>query len=219
MANVVNDTREVTSTPEEAEYELRGMVSSYWTGSRLLAGMFTFLAASLAFAYFYLKSSNFGNLWRPKNMTAPTADGAAIFAFTVAGALLVVFAQRRLRAGFVTDYKVAAWTAVLSLVTALGFQCYELTQLPFYPGASGYASTFIGWAVLNFMLLCGCIYWIESLVALSIRLHSALPAGENVANSVSPRAQKFRANVEASSFFLQFVAMVGLVFWILFYLI
>jgi hypothetical protein len=39
-----------TETPEEREFELRAAVGSYWTGGRLLIGMFTFLFASLAFA-------------------------------------------------------------------------------------------------------------------------------------------------------------------------
>ena len=38
----------------------------------------------------------------------------------------------------------------------VGLQIWQLTQLPFFPGSSGYASCFIGWASLNIALvLCG----------------------------------------------------------------
>jgi hypothetical protein len=219
VTNVAQNGPKMTSTPEEAEYELRASVSAYWSGGRLLVGMFTFLMASLAFAYFYLRSSNSGNLWRPAHVTAPTAIGAAVVAFAVVATLLVVLGYRRFQTGAVTDWKVAGWSAVMSLILAIGLQIYQLTQLPFFPGSSGYSSTFIGWAVINVVLLLSCLYWIETLLATSMRLRNALSTGETVADSPLPRAQKFRANVESCTFFFQFAALVSVLFWALFYLI
>ena len=65
----------LTETPEEIEYELRAAEGSMWTGSRLLIGAVSFAFASLAFAYFYLRSSNSEDLWRPHGVTAPTGIG------------------------------------------------------------------------------------------------------------------------------------------------
>jgi len=79
----------LSETPEEVEYELRAAEGALWTGSRLLIGAVAFLFASLAFAYFYLRSANNEDLWRPHDVTASTNIGAAIFVLTlVAGALL-----------------------------------------------------------------------------------------------------------------------------------
>ena len=64
-----------TETPEEVEYELRASEASMWTGSRLLIGVVSFAFASLAFAYFYLRSSDNEQLWRPHGVTAPTGIG------------------------------------------------------------------------------------------------------------------------------------------------
>ena len=86
-----------TETPEEREFELRAAVGAYWSGGRLLIGIYTFLFASLAFAYFYLRSSNSGQLWRPGGVTAPTGLGWAIFAIVFASALLTIFGNRRLQ--------------------------------------------------------------------------------------------------------------------------
>ena len=66
-------------TPEEIEYEMRSAESAMWTGGHLVIGIGAFFFASLAFAYFYLRSSNSENLWRPDNITAPTGIGAAIW--------------------------------------------------------------------------------------------------------------------------------------------
>src|SRR5271169_7153691 len=78
-------------TPEEIAFEVRAQEGALWTGGRLLIGIWAFGFAALAFAYFYLRSANNQNLWRPRGITAPTAAGAAIFAITVACALLVQF--------------------------------------------------------------------------------------------------------------------------------
>ncbi len=219
VTDFATHSRRMTSTPEEAEYELRSAISSYWSGGRLIIGMYTFFVASLAFAYFYLRSSNSGDLWRPAHITAPTAVGAAVFAFTAGASVVAVYGHKRFQTGLVTDWQVAAWTAVGSLLIAIGLQIYQYTRLPFFPGSSGYASTFVGWTVMNLMMLVGSMYWIETLVATSIRLRNALPAGETIANSQVPRAQKFRANLESCTAFFQFAAAVSVLFWALFYLI
>jgi len=219
VTNLVTDSQKMTSTPEEAEYELRSAISSYWSGGRLVIGMYTFFLCATAFAYFYLRSSNSGNLWRPGHITAPTAVGAAVFAFTAAASVVVVYGHRRFQAGLITDWQVTAWTAVGSLLGAIGLQIYQYTRLPFFPGSSGYASTFVGWTVMNLIMLIGLMYWIETLVAASIRLRHALPSGGTIANSQSPRAQKFRANLESCTAFFQFALGAAVLFWALFYLI
>ena len=102
-----------TETPEEREFELRAAVGSYWTGGRLVIGMFTFLFASLAFAYFYLRSNNSGKLWRPDRITAPTGIGWAIFAVVLASVLLAIYGQWRLRSGLGARLGGGGWVAVV----------------------------------------------------------------------------------------------------------
>ncbi len=72
--------------------------------------------------------------------------GAAIFAITVASAVLVHFGDRRFRNNETLDWQVAGWTAVFGGLLVIGLQIWQLTELPFFPGSSGYASCFIGWA-------------------------------------------------------------------------
>jgi heme/copper-type cytochrome/quinol oxidase subunit 3 len=206
-------------TPEEREFELRAAVGAYWSGGRLLIGMFTFLFASLAFAYFYLRSNNSGQLWRPGGITAPTGIGWAIFAVVLASALLAMYGNMRMRTGSVIDWEVSGWTAVLGGLVAIGLQIWQLTQLPFFPGSSGYASCFIGWAVMNIMLLASGVYWLETNLAVAIRTRRARAEEAASTSSPSPATQLFRANVEACTYFWGFMALVSTLFWVLFYLI
>jgi hypothetical protein len=208
-----------SETPEEREFELRSAVGAYWTGGRLLIGMYTFLFASLAFAYFYLKSNNSGKLWRPGGITAPTGVGWAIFAVVVASALLTMYGQWRMRSGSLLDWEVSGWTAVFGIMVAIGLQVWQLTELPFFPGSSGYASCFIGWAVMNIMLLIGGAYWLETNLALCIRLRRIDAEDGSPATSAGPAAQLFRANVESCTYFFGFMAVISTLFWVFFYLI
>jgi heme/copper-type cytochrome/quinol oxidase subunit 3 len=208
-----------TETPEEREFELRSAVGAYWSGGRLLIGMYTFFFASLAFAYFYLRSNNAGQLWRPGGVTAPTGIGWSIFAVVVASSLLTIYGQGRLRSGSILDWEVAGWTAVLGGLVALGLQVWQLTELPFFPGSSGYASCFIGWAVMNMILIVSGVYWLETNLAVCIRLRRLDAEDGSPAISMGPSSQLFRANVESCTYFWGFMAVVSALFWVFFYLI
>ncbi|MGA2208805.1 MAG: hypothetical protein ABSH30_04135 [Acidimicrobiales bacterium] len=206
-------------SPEEIEYELRAAEGAIWTGGRLLIGIGAFAFASLAFAYFYLRSTNSEDLWRPAHVTAPIDVGTAVFIIALASALLNIFGIYRLRKGTTVDWEVAGWTALAGGLVATGLQIWELTNLSFFPGSSGYASCFIGWAVLNIgLLLCGS-YWLETLLARSLRLRRAVAQDGGTSRSSLPSARLFRANLESCSYFWGFIGLVSLLFWVLFYVI
>jgi heme/copper-type cytochrome/quinol oxidase subunit 3 len=209
----------LNETPEEIAFELRAQEGALWTGSRLLIGIWAFAFAALAFAYFYLRSANNENLWRPHGITAPTGAGAAIFALTVAGALLGILGVRRFRAGQALDWEVAGWTTILAALVAVSLQVWQLTDLPFFPGSSGYASCYIGWAALNIALLLSGIYWLETLLARQARLRRALREDGGTALSTMPAARMFRASQEGCAYYWGFIAVVATLFWVLFYVL
>lgn len=204
-------------TPEEIAYELRSAESALWIGSRFLIGIAAFVYASLAFAYFYLRSANNMGLWRPGHVTAPTALGAAILAFTLATFACAAYGMYRFRRNEPMDWIVAGWTGVLLGALALGLQIYELTRLPFYPGSSGYASVFIGWGAINIGALLLSVYWLETLLARAHRLKREVVNDGGLARSTLPTARLFRANLEGATYVWGFVALASLFFWIFFY--
>lgn len=210
---------QLKETPEEIAFELRAQEGALWTGSRLLIGIFAFGFAALAFAYFYLRSANNEDLWRPGGITAPTAIGAAIFAVTVASALLVQFGERRFRINETLDWQVAGWTAVAGGLLAVGLQVWQLTDLPFFPGSSGYASCFIAWGALNILLILSGTYWIETILARELRLRRAMAQDGGAQNSTLPVARLLRVNLNGCTYFWGFIALLATFFWVLFYVI
>src|ERR1700752_4935017 len=209
MAQIENQQFEsfpqLKETPEEIAFELRAQEGARWTGGKLIIGIWAFAFAALAFAYFYLRSANNENLWRPGGITAPTATGAAIFAVTVACALLVQYGERRFRANETLDWQVAGWTAVAGGLLAVGLQIWQLPTLPFFPGSSGYASCFIGWAALNIALLLSGVYWIETILAREIRLRRAMAQDGGAPDSTLPVARLFRANLNGGTYYWGFI--------------
>ena len=124
-----------------------------------------------------------------------------------------------MRSGSNLDWEVSGWTSVFGGLVAIGLQIWQLTKLPFFPGSSGYASCFIGWAVLNILLLFSGVYWLETNLALCIRLRRIDPEDGTPATSTGPAAQLFRANVESCSYFWGFLAVVSGLFWVFFYVL
>lgn len=216
MTDTYNKQGVMSNTPEEEEFELRAHIGSIWTGGRLFIGMYTFMVASEAFSYFYLRSSNNGNLWRPNHVTAPTLYGWFIYGFMLMAGVLAYYGQARLRKGFVSDWMVACWSGVGLGIIALILQIWELTDLPFYPGSSGYASTFIGFVVMNIVSIVVGTYWLETAVARAHRMRREQGADSVLANTADGRS--FRANVASMTYFWGYLALVGTMFFLMFYL-
>jgi len=101
---------------------------------------------------------------------------------------------------------------------ALFLQIWEFTAVPFYPGSSGYASTFIGYSVMNIITILIVAYWLETTVARSLRLKKEL-SGVSPQVSMHPSAQSFRANVASMTYFLGFVALSSTLLFAMFYLL
>jgi hypothetical protein len=218
MTDMIKDSRSVSDTPEEREFELRAQIGAIWSGGRLFIGIYTFFLASLAFSYFYLRSSNNGLLWRPNHITAPTAYGWTIYSLTLLAVLMAIFGQSRLRKGNVSEWQTAIWVGVVASLLALFLQIWEFTAVPFFPGSSGYASTFIGYSVFNIITIFIVAYWMETSVARSHRMPKEMQE-INCHLSGHPVAQAFRANVASMTYFLGFVALASTLLFAMFYLL
>src|ERR1039458_3106065 len=127
MTDMIKNSHGMSDTPEEREFEMRAHIGSIWSGGRLFIAMYTFMLASLAFAYFYLRSSNNGLLWRPDHVTAPTAYGWTIYSLTLLAVLMAIFGQSRLRKGGVFEWQTAIWVGVAGGVVALVLAHYSVT--------------------------------------------------------------------------------------------
>jgi heme/copper-type cytochrome/quinol oxidase subunit 3 len=124
---------------------------------------------------------------------------------------------QRIKAGQKKTWQICALIALVLGVGAVTVQIIELIYLPFPPGSSGYASVFTGfYPVLVVILLSGMI-WLETLLARS-RFIPAISFVEQPPTHAEVYAvQRFQANLSAFTAVWNYLALMALVFWLLFY--
>lgn len=197
------------------------------SATHLLASATVFFFVGFVFAYFYLRSLNNAGLFQPKGVTPSQGFGAVVMALTVVAALLVRLGLGDHRAGRRPQWRVKGAAALVAGIAALVVQVVEWTSLGFGPADGGYASVFFGWTAFQVMFLFGALYWLETVVATSVRYRTTpTPApgeasgdpgrpGHDIANPVS----LVRAELESLSFYWVFFAGLAVVSWIILYVV
>jgi heme/copper-type cytochrome/quinol oxidase subunit 3 len=196
--------------PEPPEWQPRAM----WVAVRLFIGSASFFFLSFVFAYFYLRSIDSNHAWKIGAVNPSLGLGLAIAALLALSAIVL-----RLGATRPTDTLGAGIAALVMAVVALVLQFVEFTTLGFGPASGAYASVFIGWTATYAVLGIGCVYWIETQLATLWRARReglARPVREGVpAQDIT----LMRAGIEACSMFWAYYAGVGVVAFIILYLV
>ena len=173
-----------------------------WIGVRILAGATIMFFLAFVFAYFYLRSLNNAGKWRPPGVDPPQASGAAIvilFAVSAASFAYAAYAARNGR----------RWLGAAGLSLVLGLagcvvQGFQYAHLGFGPVDGGYASVFIGWTLLFVVLVLPAMYWVEILLAEGLR---------------NRRASYVPTGLGEAAFFWAFLAILGVIAWVILYVI
>src|SRR5438874_593732 len=121
-----------------------------WVAARLLAGTTILFFLAFVFAYFYLRSFNNNDNWRPPGVDPPHGYGAAIVILYLLSAASFGYAGR----------------AVVVV------QAFEWAHLGFTPSDGGYASVFEGWTITFAVLVLPAMYWVETILATGLRNRS-----------------------------------------------
>ena len=206
-------------TEEEGFYHEAALNAS-WTSSRLAIGGLSFLFGSFVFAYFYLRSLNSNGRWHGSGYHPPSLLlGTVIMLLVLVSAGVHYLGLQRIKAGSKTPWQICGVIAAVLGLAAITLQLIELLFLPFWPGSSGYSSVFTGfYPVFTVVLLAGLI-WLETLLARS----RFIPAMSFVEQPPTYReafgVQRFQAGLSAFTLVWNYLAVMAVLFWILFYVI
>jgi len=203
---------------EQAFYHEAGL-NATWTGSRLAVGGLSFLFGAFAFAYFYLQAANEDKKWLPSSTTPPQQwYGAVIMALVVLSALVQTVGLQQIKAGRKAPWAQAALAALVLGLAAVALQIAELLNLPFQPGASGYASVFTGFYPVALTIWLCAMIWLEILFmrARSIPAISFVEQPPTYSEAFS--VQRFQASLSSFTFVWNYLAVIAFIFWVLFYL-
>jgi len=210
---------------EPPEILSRNLVSAGY----LLAGATAFFFIAFVFAYFYLRSLNNADLWKPSNVDASIGWGTAIVACYVLSAILVRLGLTDQRASRDSAWRLKGGVALGLGVVGLVLQVLDWTHESFGPADGGFASVYFGWTAFIFLFVLGTLLWLETTLAMSFRysrVEGGVPApGEasgdphRKAHDIRDPLSLVRAELVGLSFYWTFLAAIAVVTWIVLYLL
>jgi heme/copper-type cytochrome/quinol oxidase subunit 3 len=183
--------------------------------SRLLAGATTFFFLAFIFSYFYLRSINQNHLWRHGHIDPNQALGGAMIGCVVLSAALAIVAVRQMRSGSRGWLAPAAVGVGLGLA-AVALQCVEYTRQHFGPTDGAYASVFCAWTAMYLIAVLGTMYWLETQVASELRARRK-PAP--VDGDIQQPDRLIAPGLDAAVFYWGFLAAIGVVTYVVLYLL
>lgn len=205
---------------EDAGFYHEAGLNAAWTGSRLAMGALSFLFGAFVFAYFYLRSLNSHGMWLPSGFIRPHMwSGALIMGLIVVSAATQTAVLQRIKAGGKLAWQRGAVAALLLGLAAVALQIWDLLVLPFSPGASGFASVFTGYSPVYLVTALAAMAWLEILIARSARIPAIHFVEQPPTHRETFELQRFQAALSAFTAVWNYLAVVAVLFWVLFYLL
>ncbi|MGH3170914.1 MAG: hypothetical protein ACRDN0_34215 [Trebonia sp.] len=209
---------EAAAAAEDEGYYHESGLNAAWSGSRLAMGGLTFLFGCFVFSYFFLRSINSSGRWQGSGYVAPSLwMGTAIMLLAVVSAGVHYFGLQRIKAGHKNMWQIDALVAMGLGLAAVAFQIYQLTDLPFAPGSSGYASVFTGLYPVLLTIQLAALVWLEMLLARSRFIPAISFVEQPPTYAETYSVQRFQASLSAFSTVWNYLALMALLFWFLFY--
>jgi len=206
-------------TEEEGFYH-EAALNAAWTASRLAIGGLCFLFGSFMFAYFYLRSINASGRWLGPGYHPPSMlMGTVIMAAVLASAAIHYAALQQIKAGKKNLWVIGAVTTLILGVGAVVLQIIELLFLPFWPGSSGFSSVFVGFYPVFIVVLLAGMIWLETLLARARFIPAISFVEQPPTYEEAFAVQRFQSSLSGFATVWNFLAVVALIFWVLFYVI
>jgi heme/copper-type cytochrome/quinol oxidase subunit 3 len=200
-------------------------------GSRLWASSLVFFFFAFLFAYFYLRSLDQHGLFQPKGVKAPQAWGAVVAVCLAASAGLLSWGAGDQRSDRRALWRLKGLGALVLAVVAVVAQVVAWSRLGFGPTDGGYASVYLGWTGLYTIFVVGSLYWLETCLALSYRYRNE-PFGKAEVEPGHASGDDYRetpdirnpvhlntASLAALTFTWTTMAAIGVVTWVVLYLV
>jgi heme/copper-type cytochrome/quinol oxidase subunit 3 len=182
-------------------------------GVRLFVSAVAFVFVAFVFAFFYLRALNSNGLWRPGHVKPSQGYGIAILVCVLASTVFFELGRRGLGRPDWRAWRLDLAAATGLAVTAAVLEVVQIVATGFSAAGGGYASVFYGWSVLFLLVWVGAVYWLETLLAQSLR---GLPDPERP--SAEPH-ELLRPSAEACVIWLYGLAGIDIVSYVLLYLI
>jgi hypothetical protein len=210
----------LTADQEEAAFYHEAALNAAWTGARLGVGSLSFGFGAFIFAFFYLKSLNSHGLWYPAGFTGPKLWlGTLIAALIVVSAAIQTAGLQRIKAARRGTWLAAATVALALGLAAIGLAIYQLVSLSFWPGANGFASVFTGSTPVYVFVAAAVMIWLETLIMRGRAIPAISFVEQPPTFAEAFAVQRFQSALSAFTVTWNYLAVVAVVMWILFYVV
>ena len=205
---------------EDTGFYHESSINATWTGTRLAIGGLCFLFGSFVFTYFYLRSLNSAGRWQGSTFHRPSLIwGTVIMLLVLVSAGVHYAGLQQIKAGHKRLWQIAALAALVMGVVAVALQISELEFLPFWPGSSGFSSVFVGFYPVFLTIVLAVMIWLETLLARSRHIPEISFVEQPPTYAEAFAVQRFQASLSAFTVTWNYLAVVAIVAWILFYLV
>ena len=212
-ASPAPSSQEAALAAEDEGYYHESALNAAWTGSRLAIGGLAFLFGSYVFAYFYLRSLDSEARWQGSGYRHPSLwMGTTIMLLALLSAGTHYYVLQRIKAG-----QIGGLIALGLGLAAVALQIYMLLTLPFKPGSSGYSSVYVGFYPVFLVIQLAALLWLEMLLARSRYIPALSFVEQPPTYTETYLVQRFQALLSAFSTTWNFLALMALLFWLLFY--
>jgi heme/copper-type cytochrome/quinol oxidase subunit 3 len=211
---------ELDRAAEEAGFYHEAALNAAWTGARFAIGALSFLYGAFAFAYFYLRSVNSNGRWHGSGYHAPPIGyGVTILILVVASAAVQYVALQRIKAGAKSTWQAGALAALVLGVVAVVLQIVDLLNLPFQPGSSGFSSVFTGTYPVLLVSWLAAMIWLEILIMRVRPLPAIFFVEQPPTYAEAFAVQRFQSSLSAFTLIWNYLALVTIFFFLLFYVL
>jgi heme/copper-type cytochrome/quinol oxidase subunit 3 len=219
MAETTAEPAGLSPAEEEAVFYHEAALNASWTGARLALGALSFLFGAFIFAFFYLRSLNSHHLWYTPQTHPKIAIGVVVLALVVVSAVVQTVVLQAIKAGNKSAWLAGAAVALVLGLAAVAVQIWQLASLSFWPGASGFASVFVGYNPV-FLTIAFCVMvWLEILIMRCRAIPQISFVEQPPTYAEAFAVQRFQASLSAFTLTWNYLAIVAVVAFILFYLV
>jgi hypothetical protein len=223
MAEMTAPPGTPTPAEEEASFYHEAALNATWTGARLAVGALSLGFGSFIFAFFYLKSLNSHGLWYPAGSATfrpPQAwAGALVMALVVISAAVQTAGLQLIKRGRKAPWLASAAAALVLGLGAVGLQVWQLLNLPFFPGAAGFASVFTGFWPVYVFIAVAVLTWLETLIMRCRAIPQISLVEQPPTYAEAFAVQRFQAALSAFTLTWNYLAAIAILAWVLFYLV
>ena len=205
---------------EEASFYHEAALNASWTGARLAIGGLTFLFGPFVFAFFYLRSLNSHHLWYPAHFPGPKMwTGVVIMGLIVVSAVAQTLVLQRIKAGAKSSWISGATVALVLGLVSVALQIWQLTNVAYWPGSSGFASVFVGFYPVFLTIVFCVMVWLETLIMRARHIPEISFVEQPPTYAEAFAVQRFQASLSAFTVTWNYLAVIAVLAWVLFYLV